>query len=106
MTRFNPSVLLATAVLGIALATTACVGDKITAVDAPQLPTTALSLIKVQPQASIIAVGGTQQLTPLGLDYSGQPVTAFDSLWYVYKTPADSTRLRISKTGVVTGLIA
>src|SRR6266542_66575 len=104
MTRFKSSAFLATVVLGVALAATACVGDKITAVDFPQLPATALSLIKVQPQASIIAVGGTQQLTPVGFSYAGQPVTAFDSVWYVFKTPADSTRLSISKTGVVTGL--
>src|SRR5256885_682031 len=106
MSRIRSYSFFASFSLSLALAAAGCVGDKITSLDVPELPATALSLITGQPQASIIAVGGTQQLSAAGLSFDGQPVTAFDSVWYRYKTPADSTRLEISSTGLLTGLTA
>jgi len=63
-----------------------------------------LGTVRVSPVNAIIAVGDTLSLTLTGRTLSGASVTHFDSVEYVLENSADSLRIRISPTGVVTAV--
>jgi hypothetical protein len=88
--------------LGI-LATYGCVGDGITALKAPALAATSLAFVNGSPTASIVAIGGTQQLSATGTTFTGAAIT-MDSVIYQLNTLSDSVRLRLANTGLVTAL--
>lgn len=89
------------AVLLFALAA-ACGGN-----DTPTQPTKRVSPdvilgnVTVSPQATVIAAGGSQQLTLSGVTLSGGSVAAFDTVVY---TSSDSTRVKVSAAGLVTAV--
>jgi len=95
-------VLLSATLAGLA----GCTGPSITASDAPTLPTSALATVTAFPAASIIAVGGTQQLSAAGATFAGDIVTAFDSVVFQFANLADSNRVKLSSSGQITGLAA
>lgn len=81
----------------------ACAPDS---VNAPLVtaPSETLGSISVSPGAAVLAVGATQQLTVQALSLTGTPVTTLDSVHYAFRTLADSARVSISPSGLVTGL--
>ena len=99
--RVNVQIVARLAVCGTIVG---CVGESITQPGIPTLPTSAISYVKGFPDASIVAIGGTQQLSATGITLAGESITAFDSVVYQYRTLSDSVRLRLSNTGLVTGL--
>src|SRR2546430_10635570 len=98
--RYPRSYVLCSAIVAVA----GCSGDSVTRISAPGIPADALAFINASPPASIIAVGGTQQVTVSGGDYSGDAITTFDSVVYQLNTRADSTRVRVSSDGLLTHL--
>jgi hypothetical protein len=93
---------LAGAVLTMmAMMTIGCVGEKGAA---PSLrpPENTLAVVHVWPINAIMAVGDTMSLVATGQTIAGAPVTTFDSVQYMFQSPADSLRLRITSAGLVT----
>jgi len=91
------------ALIGITLIS-GCVGDPITQITAAPLTLTDVAFLNAYPAASIVAVGGTQQLSATGITYTGEPVTQFDSVVYQYNSLSDTLRFKLSPSGLVTGV--
>lgn len=89
--------------LGISMLT-ACHGQSMSALPDLPLSTTAPAFIAATPPASILAVGGTQQLSVTGVSLAGAGISTFDSVLYQYNALADSVRLRMTSGGLLTGL--
>lgn len=71
----------------------------------PQSVTTLPSTMVVTPQALVMAIGDSTQLSVAGLAIDGvTPVTRFDTVAYTYATLSDSTKLRVAPTGMLTAL--
>jgi len=83
-----------------------CAGQSITSLTDHALSPESLESIVVSPQVTIVAVGGTQQLAPVGHTYAGAAVTTFDSVLYRYNNPGDAALLQLSNTGLITGVSA
>lgn len=67
-------------------------------------PSTTLAAVSASPQNTILAVGGTQQLSVAGTSLTEQPITQFDSVVYKLDDLADTLRVQLTATGLVTGL--
>lgn len=68
-------------------------------------PEITLGSIEVAPLVSIIAIGGTQQISVVATrSLTGAALGSPDSVRYVLVNPADTLRVRVSPTGVVTGV--
>lgn len=81
----------------------ACFGEK-GAIEPTVPPAEALGSLTMSPDAVILAVGQTRQLTLSATTLTGTPVTAFETVFYWLDTPADSVRISLSPTGLVTAL--
>jgi hypothetical protein len=79
----------------------ACTGDL--AVSPNVAPEDAVGTIAVSPGVSIIAVGQTQQLTVTALSLTNAPIT-LDSVVYRLNSAADTARVKLSASGVVTAI--
>lgn len=82
-----------------------CLGDK-TISPALRSPAGTLGPGVASPMNSIIAVGETLSVTLHAKTLTGEPVTSFDSVTYVYVLPSDTQYVRISPAGVMTGMRA
>lgn len=79
---------------------TACGAHDAPTTPAPSVaPSAVLNTVRVNPQAAVIAAGGTQQLTLTAAALDSTVVTAFDTTIY---TSNDSTRVKVSPTGLIT----
>lgn len=86
--------------LALAVVLAACGGHDAPTTPAPRAaPSDLLNLVRVSPQAAVIAAGGTQQLTLTAIALDSTPVTSFDTTVY---TSSDSTRVKVSATGLIT----
>lgn len=79
----------------------ACTGDL--AVSPNVAPEDAVGAIAVSPGVSIVAVGQTQQLTVTAHALTSAPIT-LDSVVYRLNTLADTARVKLSASGLVTAL--
>lgn len=91
-------VLLAAGVAGVV----GCSSDPVTA-PRQQSPDVVLGRAIVAPRVSVIAIGGTVQLSLVATSLAGTPLTDVDSVWYRLNSPSDTVRVRLDSTGVVTG---
>src|SRR5438105_1114243 len=99
MKNFRSAILLLGGLAG-------CLGQSITEVPEKPLSQSGLAYITASPAASIVAVSGTQQLSAVGASFAGDAVSTFDSVVYQYNTPSDSTKVSLSRTGLVTGRLS
>lgn len=67
-------------------------------------PEEAIGQFTASPSNAILMVGGTVQLAVAAQSLAGAPLTSLDSVAYRLGSVADSTKLRVSPTGLVTGL--
>lgn len=89
--------------LGVMYGLTGCADNKPTA---PSLraPSATLSLLSASPMNAIMAVGDSFQVTISAQAIDGSPLTTFDSVRYVLNSIVDTARIRVSPTGMITGL--
>jgi hypothetical protein len=81
------------------VALAAACGSDAPTTPAPQVsPSIVLNSMTVSPQATVIAAGGSQQLTLSGATLDGTPITTFDTVTY---SSSDSTRVKVSPTGLI-----
>ncbi len=99
MIRIHKLVLFA-ALVGSA----SCMEDKGTS---PELgdPAATIGTISVYPPNAIMAVGQTLQLTITGKTLTGEPITQFDSIVYVYTSNrADTVKIKANQDGTIEAL--
>src|SRR5687768_15953148 len=83
------------------LALSGCIGRTLTELPDRPMPATALATLTAIPEASIVAISGTQQLNAVGTTYAGAAVTAFDSILYRLNATGDTLRIGVSASGLV-----
>jgi hypothetical protein len=109
ITSYRPRV--ATSILGVAAAFaglaglfTGCLGDNASVNPSMSDPTAAIGALQLSPINTIMAVGDSIPLVVRGQTLSGAPITQLDSVQYILQNVADTLRVRIASTGVVTAL--
>ena len=88
-----------------AVALASCAGDKGVAPAITPAEST-LGTVAVSPPNAVMAIGQTLQLNVSGRTLTGEAITAFDSVKYLFNNRNDTLRVRVSATGEVTALTA
>lgn len=89
--------------LATVLAMTGCMGAREVLLN-KVAPEHAIGPVIAGPRNTLLTVGGTVQLTMSAVSLTGAPVTTFDSVVYRLGNVGDSASIRVSSTGLVTGV--
>lgn len=87
--------------LGVIGMTASCFSDGSTATS-PQPAAETLGAVVAFPVNAIMAIGDTMTVTFTATTLTGTPTTTFDSVRYLLQNPADTIRVQLSPTGLVT----
>lgn len=97
---FGTAALLA----GLAGLLTGCMGDNASVNPSVSDPTAAIGALQLSPINTIMAVGDSIPLVVTGQTLTGAPIAQLDSVQYILQNIADTARVRIAPTGIVTAL--